>query len=179
MHKDDEPIGYKRPPKHSQYKKGQSGAPDGGWDRRRANQARKKKMEEEKALKDKLSLAEKLEALLHQKRSVMLNGQKQDMTNVEVCFLRLQEDAIKGDEKARALYAKIAGQLGAFDRPPPADKNVGVIVIPAPARDMEEFMERYGDQRTTVNPLEGLPGIDPALIQQRGRSTRTPGEHED
>jgi hypothetical protein len=40
---EDGPVGYRRPPKSGQFKKGQSGCPSGGHAQRRAKRAQAKK----------------------------------------------------------------------------------------------------------------------------------------
>ena len=78
--KSDKDVGYGKPPKHSQFKKGQSGNPGG----------RPRKLKSMKEL-----LAEGLNS------EVTVNGKV--MTKIELLVVSLVNDAIKGKSEARRL----------------------------------------------------------------------------
>jgi hypothetical protein len=81
---DAEPVGYKRPPKHSQFKKGRSGNPSG---RRKA--------------KPQLNLIAELIKLMAEPIPVVKKGKPQTVSLL-VAFLRSTlEAAFKGDSGAR------------------------------------------------------------------------------
>lgn len=82
---DDEKAGYKRPPKHTQFKKGKSGNPKG------------------RPKQKKLSVLEVNEALVRQlnkKHRMLKNGKYYDMTMLDALILSVLMTALKkGDAK--------------------------------------------------------------------------------
>ena len=86
-------VGYCKPPKHTQFKPGQSGCPTG----------RKKKPK----TFDELMLAE-----LSKTKTVTMDGKKQKLTQAEVVVVSLMRKAMQGDHKA-ALLAAMALQKAA------------------------------------------------------------------
>ena len=81
MH-DDYPVGYKRPPRHSQFKPGQSGNPKG--------RPRKQK-----------SLATCLKEELYRVVKVTVNGKQRQMPLIEALVNKLVHLAVAGDARAR------------------------------------------------------------------------------
>jgi len=73
-------VGYKKPPKHTQFKKGQTGNPRG----------RKK---------SRKSVAEEIEQILMQKISMKVGGAQKQVTLQHAMLMSLASDAAKGDLK--------------------------------------------------------------------------------
>lgn len=86
MSRDDpsQPVGYKNPPRHSRFQKGQSGNPSG---RRKA--------------KPRLSLIEELDKLLGEPIQIARNGRPEKISFVAALLRKTAENALKGDAKAR------------------------------------------------------------------------------
>ena len=89
---DDNKVGYKNPPKHSQFKKGQSGNPKG----------RQKGVGNFKA---------DLEAILSARMTVNENGKVKKVTTQRASLMRLQEKALKGDARALDRLLALAIEL--------------------------------------------------------------------
>ena len=104
----DYKVGYRRPPKATQFKKGQSG-----------NRKRPLK-------KDKLDFAESIDQMLDRKVHVVLEGKPQWLTMKQV-IVKWQVHALaKGDAKALSLLSKLnehAKKRG--ENPPLVVKYIG------------------------------------------------------
>jgi hypothetical protein len=88
---DAEPVGYKRPPKHSQFKKGQSGNPSG------------------KPRRAKSAAVDEREAVLSRIVSTRINGKVVRITVRRALYETAADKAFKGDMRALALLLKLDG----------------------------------------------------------------------
>jgi Family of unknown function (DUF5681) len=96
MSEDQYFVGYKRPPRHGQFRKGQSGNPHG------------------KAKGRKNYRTEFLEEL-GEKVLVTENGRQRKLSKQTLIIKRMVADAIKGDAKARDHLLRLIGQVDALD----------------------------------------------------------------
>lgn len=90
-------IGYKRPPKSGQFKKGQSGNPKG----------------RPKGSNNLLTL---LEEELSQPIVVNENGKKKTITRMQAIAKRLVADALQGERKAQMTLIEILRRTGQFEK---------------------------------------------------------------
>jgi hypothetical protein len=91
MASDEEPVGYRRPPKHSQFKPGQSGNPRG-----RKPGAK--------------GAAQILAGILNEKVFVVVNGRRRSITMLEAVTKQLVNKAGSGDAQAsKQLFSLITG----------------------------------------------------------------------
>ena len=183
---DDDGAGYKKPPKRTRFKKGQSGCPDGGWTQRRARAAAKaQKAEAERLKQEKLSVSERFIAVARRKRLATIGGEQVELESYEVFMMRLQEKALPGDDPdAMKLYAGLLKSLGLVKPVPPPQARVGAVVLREPSRTGEAWQKMVNEgPQPPLNPLEGLPGYNPETGTLDGSVTRkrgdTPGEDED
>ena len=88
---DDNEVGYGKPPKHTRFKRGQSGNRKG-----RPKGSRNFKTE--------------LEAALTEKVTVTMNGRPERVTARMATLLRLREKALKGDQRAIDRLLQLAAQ---------------------------------------------------------------------
>jgi hypothetical protein len=118
-------VGYGRPPKHSQFRKGQSGNPSG---RRRAN-------------KDLRTL---IRENLLAKISVRTEAGMTSMTRIEAIIRKLLEEALKGNQRAATKL------LDLFDvAVPPANDGAAEEEQAATATDdaiLNDFLNMFGSQ---------------------------------
>jgi len=87
---DDYDVGYGKPPKTGQFKKGQSGNPNG-------------------RPKGVRNFQTELDSVLRSKVTVTHSGKPKSVGTVEAALMRLKEKALKGDQRALELllaYAK-------------------------------------------------------------------------
>ena len=162
-------FGYGKPPKATQFKKGQSGNNSGGWGpdgKRTRKRAEKKKAEA--AAKDR-TLAQRILAIAVETRKAKLNGVPTTMPKVEIIFRQVEMLAATGDLVATLRYFRILKELGAFAPPPPEAARIGAVVLRAPDRTVAEWSERAGQLRTNPDPLHGLPGIDAEAYRKSSR----------
>lgn len=149
---DDDKVGYRKPPKKHQFKKGQSGCPDGG---RKQKQAKK-----DKAQQEEISPSDMVANWFAQKHSVKVKGKFTKMTVLEMALAQLQDDAIaKRDPSARKLLFAIAKNNGWLQAPTPPAKGTGVLVIYSPMQ-LAEWEKATEGQLLSIDPLEGIPGAE-------------------
>lgn len=91
MSNDDEPVGYRRPPKHSQFKPGQSGNPHG---RKPGTKG----------------AAQVLASILNEKVTVVVKGRRRKITMLEAVTKQLVNKAGGGDaQSSKLLFGLITG----------------------------------------------------------------------
>jgi hypothetical protein len=95
---DDDKVGYGRPPKHGQFKPGQSGNPRG-----RQKGVRNLGADVKRTLEVPVKLSE--------------HGRKRSASTQETTLLKLREMALKGDAKAMNLLLDLAGRYNGGDAP--------------------------------------------------------------
>lgn len=162
---EDYEVGYGRPPKHTRFKKGKSGCPDGGHDKRRAN----KQQRQQKEKHEQESIGQKIIDHFTAMHRVKINGVDQDLTMLEVALKQLAEDAlVKRDPAARKLLLEIGQKNGWFKAPPPGKAESGVLVVYAP-QTMEQWTKATEGELLPKNPLEGIPGCENWDEVKKGR----------
>jgi hypothetical protein len=158
---DDDPVGYGKPPKHTRFKKGQSGCPDGGWPKRRAGQAEQRA----KAKAEEESIGAIVQAWFAKRRPARVNGKEVEANRIELLLAVLEEDAlVKRDRQAQKLLLDLARKTGLLAPPPPPKQGGGVLVVYAPLR-AEEWERQTEGELLTKDPLEGIPGHDPQAMK--------------
>lgn len=88
-----EPVGYKKPPRHSRFQKGRSGNPSG---RRKA--------------KPRLSLTEELDKLLGEPIQIVRNGRRASISYVAALLRKTGDAALKDDARARQTMFELIKQ---------------------------------------------------------------------
>ena len=96
MSKQNYVVGYKKPPQHTQFKKGQSGNPRGKVEGRK--NYRTEFLEE-----------------LGEKVTVSENGRPRKLSKQTLVIKRLVADAVNGDARARENLLRLIGQIDAFE----------------------------------------------------------------
>jgi hypothetical protein len=121
-------VGYRRPPKHSQFKKGQSGNPAG-----RPKGSRQ------------LDPARILTKVVTERMLIREGGVERRVTRLEVALIQLANKAASGDLKALTTLLKTATALGLItaDAGLVAGRDYGVLVVPQPLSP-EEWDRVYG-----------------------------------
>jgi uncharacterized protein DUF5681 len=103
-------VGYKKPPKASQFKPGQSGNPKG---RPRSNR----------------NLAGSLAAILNETVTLREGGRTRKISKGEAMLRTLTHKALKGDARAFSLIAALAKELGHFEDLTKGEGRYGVLLI--------------------------------------------------
>lgn len=157
-------VGYGRPPKETQFQKGQSGNPKGRPKREKPAP---------------MALHEEIAAVLAKKVTVRLaDGKTQKMSRAQAFVAMVMSEGFKGNAKFLPHAVKIVMTRGDFVAPVQSDKMTGAIVLERPIDSIEEWKAYSETLRHPLNPLEGLPGIDPDTIQKIRRIT-PPEDDED
>jgi len=115
-------VGYGRPPRHSQFKKGQSGNPNG-------------------RPKGSLNLGTVLERTLRETVVINENGQRHQITKMEAAIKQLANKSAAGDLRAIKFLALLIryGEEGATETTVPADS-----MAENDRKVMEGFLKRLG-----------------------------------
>ncbi len=121
----DDPVGYGRPPKASQFKKGQSGNPLGRPPKSRGHKAIAARVFNE------------IQRLSGQPR-----GARVRYTTLEVIVMTLKQLAAAGRSGASALYVRFSERHARHETSQP---NVGFLIVPERLTE-EEWMARYSPQ---------------------------------
>ncbi|MBA4079457.1 MAG: hypothetical protein C0508_30795 [Cyanobacteria bacterium PR.023] len=98
MDEEDYEVGYRRPPKHTRFKKGVSGNPSGG--RKKPEQA----------------IAGVLEAVLNEKIRIGMHGKKQRVRKIDVLIRKLINRALEDDFKSVKLLFDMSKQFGLHEK---------------------------------------------------------------
>ncbi|KQU54825.1 hypothetical protein ASG72_04235 [Bosea sp. Leaf344] len=98
----DAPVGYKSPPKHSRFKKGQSGNPSG-------------KRKGKGSCQLHFDPFDVLAKVLAEPIQVTKNGKSKNVSLFEAFVRKTSEAALKGDSAARKDIIKLIGQLPKSD----------------------------------------------------------------
>lgn len=85
-------VGYRKPPKHTRFKKGQSGNPSG------------KKQKPDKHIPDILL------DILNEKISVVINGKKRKASKIEAIMRRAVQKGLEADSKYLKILIEMAKQ---------------------------------------------------------------------
>jgi hypothetical protein len=122
----DSPVGYGRPPSHTQFKPGQSGNPKG-----RPKSSRNLRTIIKAALMAKIVLRE---------------GQgKRSITKLEGVVLRQVESALKGNEKAALATLRMAAHVGLLETP---EGEIEAAGLSASEKEMmEELLSLAGNEK--------------------------------
>ncbi len=120
----DEDVGPGRPPRHSRFKKGRSGCPSGGHDRRVNQEARK-----QKAADQELRRQEALDKMVFGPRRVRSGNRTFDIAAYKFEFHRIQNAALQGDRSAQARYLDYLITAGLIKPRPPGPSGGGVLVV--------------------------------------------------
>ena len=117
---DDCDVGYCRPPKHTQFPKGQSGNPDGRPKSQKSGQT-------------------DISELLDEPVEVKVGGKVRTMQPFEASLRQLARKALGGNLRAIVRFVKNCEEYGVLV-PPPADAGGGVIRAPRGV-DFHEWLD--------------------------------------
>jgi hypothetical protein len=121
-HKKGDEVGFGKPPKHAQFRKGVSGNPKGGP-------------------KGKLNLATMLERALQEKIVINENGVQRTVTKLEAAAKQLVNKAASGDLVAMRQLAALAASAEDQTVAAPASKQL----VEADRKVMEGVLKRFGN----------------------------------
>ncbi len=123
---DDCDVGYCRPPKHTQFPKGQSGNPDGRPKSQKSGQT-------------------DISELLDEPVKVKAGGKARDMQPFEASVRQFARKALGGDLRAIVKFVRLCEEYGVI-APPPADAGGGVIRAPRGV-DFHEWLDSVTEFR--------------------------------
>lgn len=131
-------VGYKKPPKKNQFKKGRSGNPKG--------RPRKKPPEEEMV---KLLIPRKVMAdVLSAKMTVRTEDGIKEISKLEALYTKYMNDALKGDKHAQRQLNKLLKEHGLMDiKEPSPKKGRGFLLVRhanLPEGEYKEDLRRRG-----------------------------------
>jgi Family of unknown function (DUF5681) len=124
-------VGYKRPPRHTQFKPGESGNPNG-------------------RPKQKKSLPALLKEILFRRVSINENGKRRKVPYIEALVIKVAHMSVNGDPRARRDLLEL------IRRHPGAVKHLEPIRMIDDSMSPEEAAKAYAE---TLRAIPGL--IDP------------------
>jgi hypothetical protein len=118
----DDAVGFKRPPKLHQFRKGKSGNPKG----------------RPKKVRSRIRIVGRV---LMEKRKVDLTGKGRpvQLTTIEIVVYRLRQVALEGSPRAFKTYRDLESRFGLQEQSKPG----GVLVIPE-VDSLETWMKLFG-----------------------------------
>ncbi|MGE0830346.1 MAG: DUF5681 domain-containing protein [Hyphomonadaceae bacterium] len=175
----DYEVGYGKPPKHSRFKKGQSGCPGGGRKRKfndsDARGAASKKSgsagseREETEEQEKEEIFDVFLRVMNEEVSLLgPDGEPVRMSGVEAMFRRLRQRALKGEMSAMRAIKQLFGKRL---EPRAPQSSGGLVVVYAPV-SQEQWEADSAGPMLPLNPLEGIPGAEDAFKDPDFRVTR-------
>ncbi len=123
----DYEIGYKKPPKHSRFKTGQTGNKNG------------------RPHKEENQLCDIVSEVFFNNRKVQVNGKQVNMNYMRMAMIKLAEAAAKGSVQATRLMLDLARQAGY------TESEIKVILPFIPTR--EQMAERFKLEEMEKNNL--------------------------
>jgi hypothetical protein len=120
----DEEVGYGRPPKHSQLKKGQSGNPNG-------------------RPKGSLNIATVLERTLRETVVINENGQRKTITKLEAAVKQLVNKAASGDMNAFKVLSALAHSAEEQDAAQDAEEAQNLKEVDQ--KILQDILKRFGN----------------------------------
>ncbi len=130
---DEYEVGYGKPPKHTQFKRGKSGNLLG----------------RPKGSKNKTTIFDKI---LNEKVPLREGGKVRQVTKLEAMTLTTVNKAINGDQKAVSTVILMARLAGYFEVTPEKVVRSGVLVVPAEMTPHEWAKLAFEQQREARKP---------------------------
>lgn len=130
---DKQKVGYKNPPKHTQFKPGQSGNKKG-------------------RPKGSKNMVTTLDKILNEKVSLREGNRVRRVTKAEAMTLTTVNKAMNGNQKAVSTVILMAKLAGYFEVTPEKEVRSGVLVVPAPMTVDEWAKAAFEQQREARKP---------------------------
>ena len=131
----DYPVGYRRPPAETQFKKGRSGNPKG-------------------RPKGSRNVAATLSRLADEQISVRYGDEVRKVSRADALLISLFQRALKGDHRAAAKLLQMLHQYG-FAKTPEEAQVGGVLRVDRPCLTSTEWIARHGaDGLRTIEQID-------------------------
>lgn len=135
--KEEYDVGYKKPPKHSQFPPGKSGNPKG---------RPKKEKDEEKTTE--LNIKKILTETIQEEILVQKNGKSEHKPKLKIHLEQLVNKALTGNQEASRELRLLMKEVDLFTAPPDPDEfKGGVLVIPGEPMTDDEWHKKYGGRK--------------------------------
>lgn len=175
---DNEPVGFGRPPRKHQFKKGQSGCPDGGHAQRMANKRKRLEKEKAKNAREEQSITNLIGRVAREPIKVRTSdGRVMTMAKAEAAVRKLLDRALSKDASDRAVkqaldllkYGKILE---------PTRKERPMVLVVNQIKSQEKWAKETEGELLPRDPLHGIPGAE-GLLNRPGKARGTTPDDED
>ena len=139
--RDEGSVGYRRPPRHSRFRKGQSGNPSG---RRKGS-----------------GIRSALEKVLDRKVTATVDGERRKVPLTEALVLQLAQKALAGDVRSIREVLKIADQVAAASPVKPEGKRLVIERRIIDPKDCNPALDLLG----IVVPVDGRYRVAPWAVE--------------
>jgi hypothetical protein len=174
----DDEVGYGKPPKKHQFKKNQSGCPNGGHEQRRANELARAEKEKEAAKKQDEAIKDLIRKLAREEKRIVVDGERVNMSVLEITLRNVFLRAIKPDANERHVAQALKLYQHAKLLDPASNGPRPMVLVVNRIKTAEEWAKDTEGELLPRDPLHGVPGTEGWNETQRGRRGLIPDEPE-
>jgi hypothetical protein len=171
---DDDEVGFGKPPKKHQFKTGQSGCPDGGHERRRANKAKRAQKEKEDAKEEDKAIRDIIRKVARERHMIVFQGERVNMSALEITVRNVVLRGMKPDASDRHVSQSLKLFQHAHLLDPVAEGARPMVLVVNQIKSMEEWAKDTEGELLPRNPLHGIPGFENWEGRPTGRRATIP-----
>jgi hypothetical protein len=170
---DDGEVGFGKPPKKHQFKKGQSGCPSGGHARRRANKAERTRKEKEDVKDQDKAIRDIIRKVAREQHIIVFQGERVSMSALEITVRNVVLRGMKPDAGDRHVsqLLKLFQHAKLLDPAPEGGRPMVLVV--SGIKTAEQWEKDTEGELLPRNPLHGIPGAE-GLSMRTGRRGLVP-----
>ena len=172
----DGEVGYGKPPRSGQFRKGQSGCPSGGHAQRRARKAAKAQKAarlERARLRDLTNI---VKTIALEDRTVQTANGAVKMPTLEILVRKVALRALDKDATDKDIRRALAIFEKANLLKPEIDRGKTGVLVVHPIMKQDEWLKATEGELLPRDPLHGIPGAEGLLLENGQPPRKGPPE---